>query len=429
MLEYLAIEGGSSLKGSVQVAGAKNSALPLLIATLLSSEECELTNVPDLEDITVVLRLLNSLGARYQHQGDKVNICTPSIEQTVARYGLVKALRASFLVFGPLVARAGQARVSLPGGDSIGSRPVDLHLRGLTKLGFDIRIEHGEVIGNRTSRLTPANIELDYPSVGATEHLLLTCALVPGVSEIRNAAREPEVVELAELLGRMGASVEGAGESRIIIRGCDELGGARTQVLGDRVEAATYLLAAAITQGEIRVNGISAESLQSTLQILQEAGCDVSTQGLETSLKSTGRLQAVSFDTSPFPGVATDVQPLLMAAMTSANGTSCIRETVFDNRFGHVGEYRRFGADIDLQGHTARINGVSRLSGAPVEAGDIRAGAGLVLMGLMADGKTTVGKIHHLERGYESLVEKMKSLGANIYKMPGFEARDLILGC
>jgi UDP-N-acetylglucosamine 1-carboxyvinyltransferase len=429
VLEVLCVTGGSALSGKVHVSGAKNAALPLLIATLLSREECRLSNVPDLDDIAVMLRLLRSLGGEAHYESHTVTARTLRVKGTEAPYGLVKALRASFWVLGPLLARAGQARVSLPGGDAIGSRPVDLHLKGLVRLGADIRLKHGVVIAEAPGGLSAGKITFDFPSVGATHHLLMTAALVPGETIIEGAAQEPEVVDLALLLSQMGAKIEGAGSSTIQVHGQSELGGAVHEVLGDRIEAATYLIAGAATQGHVTVGGISPVALAATLDVLEQAGCTVVREEKAVSVQGRGRLCPVSFATQPFPGVATDVQPLLMAALTRSSGTSEICENVFENRFGHVAEYRRFGADITVDGRVATVRGVPGLSAAPVEAGDIRAAAGEVIMGLMAEGTTQVSDIYHLDRGYDGLVEKLGSVGAQVSRIPSVEEKEVVLGC
>jgi len=429
MLEVLCVTGGSRLSGNIQVSGAKNSALPLLIASILTSEECVLKNVPDLEDITVLLRLLRCVGAESSFEANTVRIRTARVKGTEAPYGSVKALRASFWVLGPLLARAGQARVSLPGGDAIGSRPVDLHLKGLAKLGADIRLKHGVVFAQAPGGLHGGEIVLDFPSVGATHHLLMTAALIDEETIIRGAAREPEIVDLAAMLEKMGVSIEGAGSEVIRLHGASELGGAQHAVLGDRIEAATYLIAGAATQGQVTVEGLSPGALDSTLGVLEEAGSTVLRQENAICVACRSRLAGVNFDTRPYPGVATDVQPLLMAALTRACGTSVIHEGIFESRFGHVAEYRRFGADISVDGRTATVHGVEQLSAAPVEALDIRAAAGAVIMGLMAEGTTQMSEIYHLDRGYDRLVEKLRCLGARICRIPSVEEREVVLGC
>lgn len=429
MPDCISIFGPCRLSGKVRVSGAKNSALPLLFSTLLTSEDCLLENIPDLEDIAVTLRLLQSLGAKVEFFGHVARIRTQNITGSVAPYSLVKSLRASFLVLGPLLARCGEARVSLPGGDAIGTRPVDLHLRGLVRMGADIRMEHGIVIARTVGNLRPAKIELDYPSVGATEHLLMTAATIEGETSISGAAQEPEIIELAEFLKKMGAEVEGAGSCTIRIVGRKSLSGAMQVVAGDRIEAATYLVGAAATGGKVTVEGISEQQLGATLEVLKAAGCAVTVAGQAVTVEAPLRLKPIAVETAPFPGLATDVQPLIMAATTLASGTSGITETVFENRFGHVAEFRRFGANIELDGNTAKITGVPALSGAPVDAGDIRAAAALVLLGLMAQGRTEIHETHHLYRGYEALVEKLTQLGARITRSPLQETRELVMGC
>ena len=434
MRDFLEITGGKPLSGSVRASGAKNSALPLLIAALLSSGRCTLRNVPELDDIGVTARLLRSLGADVDRpSGDTIIIHGAGVSGSEAPYGLVKALRASFWVLGPLLARTGQARVSLPGGDAIGTRPVDLHLQGLSRMGAELRISHGVVIASAPGGLRPARIKFEYPSVGATHQLLMTAALVSGETLIEGAAREPEIVEVANFLRRMGAEIEGAGTTTIRIVGRDQLGDADQEVQGDRIEAATYLIAAAMTAGSASVAGVEEKAIRSTLDLLESAGCSITAAGagLESSISITAppRLSAIEVVTAPYPGVATDVQPLVMAACTRARGVSKINETVFESRFGHVAEYRRFGAMIDIDGRLATINGVPVLSGAPVESMDIRASAGLVLMGLAAEGKTEVFEIHHLDRGYGDLVGKMQALGADLKRVPVQDDSELVVGC
>ena len=411
------------------VSGAKNAALPLLFASLLSKETCELGNLPDLEDIHVSLKLLESLGARVSFKGRRACVEAADLVRSEAPYALVKSLRASFWALGPLVARLGQARVSLPGGDAIGTRPVDLHLEGLRKFGVSVEMSHGLVIANVPGALRPANIKLRYPSVGATHHLLMTAALIPGESSIYGAACEPEVVELAHFLTKMGAEVTGAGTSTIRILGRSELEGAKIDVLGDRIEAATYLSAALVTAGDVYVKGVAHTALRKTLELLEQAGSSIALLENGIRLRGPKRIRAISFETAPFPGLATDVQPLLMAVCCLADGESRIRETVFENRYGHVAEYRRMGAEIDVSGDTATVYGVKSLSGAPVDALDIRAAAGLVLLGLAAEGVSEIFELHHLARGYDSLVGKLRSLGADVSQVPVCDQRELIFGC
>lgn len=429
MLEYLCIAGGNRLSGEVNVSGAKNAALPLLIAALLTDQPCVFRNVPNLDDIAKLIRMFRSFGSEATFDNHVVNVSAKRVTRCEAPYGLVKSLRASFWVLGPLLARCGKAEVALPGGDAIGTRPVDLHLSGLEKFGANIRLEHGVVHATVPGTLRPAKISLEYPSVGATHQLLMTAAKIPGESEIRGAAREPEVVELAAVLSAMGADIEGAGTDCIRICGREDLAGVDHTIVGDRIEAATYLLGAAITCGDVTVRGLTSVMLESTLDVLKRAGAEVISEGNSIRVIAKERLKAVSFSTAPFPGVATDVQPLLMAAFATADGLSTIHETVFESRFGHVAEYRRFGAEISIDGRYAHIQGTSRLSGAPVEGLDIRAAAGMVLLGLVAEGITQIRDIYHLDRGYDGLVSKFQSLGADIARLPGYEAKEEVWGC
>jgi UDP-N-acetylglucosamine 1-carboxyvinyltransferase len=377
----------------------------------------------------VTVRLLESFGGVVDHEESLVRVRYPEITGTEAPYRLVKALRASFWVLGPLLARKGSAQVALPGGDAIGSRPVDIHLRGLVRMGADIRLKHGVVYATAPSGLTPQQLTLDFPSVGATHNLMMAASLVPGETVLHGAACEPEVAELAAVLSGKGAEIEGAGSSTIRIRGRSELGGVVHEIHGDRIEAATFLIGGAMTGGEVKVNGISADKLEAVLDVLGESGCRFTSD--ENSITVTGpeRMKAVSFATAPFPGLATDVQPLLLAAMTRAEGECVVEETVFDNRFGHVAEYRRLGANIHLSGRTAHIHGVTTLSGAPVEATDIRAGAGLALMGLVAEGTTEVHELLHIDRGYERFVEKLQKLGARVVRIPVLDEKEVAVGC
>lgn len=429
MRECLSIRGGVPLHGEVSVSGAKNSALPLLMATLLTPDECRIQNVPNLEDISVTIRLLEALGAEVDCADHVVTVRAGNLLTSESPHALTKMMRASFWVLGPLLARTGEARVPLPGGDAIGARPVDLHVDGLVQLGADVRMQNGSVIATAPGGLQPARISLRYPSVGATHHLLMTAALIDGVTIIEGAAREPEIVDLAHLLSQMGASIEGAGSATIAIRGKKLLHGASCNVLGDRIEAATYLTAGALTRGSVCVRGINSALLPSVLDVLESAGAKVERGEDYVRVSATDRLRAVSFETAPFPGVATDVQPLLLAAMTSADGECAVTETVFEHRFGHVHEYRRFGSEIHVNGRVANVIGKEKLKGCMCEGGDIRAAAGLILMALSAEGTSEVYEIHHLDRGYENMVNKLRSLGADIVRSPAYGAKELVMGC
>lgn len=429
MVDNLIVMGGAKLEGSIKISGAKNSTLPILKACLLTAGRCTITNVPDLEDITITLKLLESLGCNTRHQGSVVEVEAANITSSEAPYRFVKALRSSFWVLGPLIARTGSAKVAFPGGDAIGSRPVDLHLRGLAQFGADIHLSHGVVYGSASGGLRPKKIKLDFPSVGATHQILMTAALIEGTSVIEGAACEPEIVELANFLSVLGAEIEGAGTERIVVTGKKELGQGTYEIQGDRIEAATFLTAAAATGGKITVKGIEREKLSGVLDVFERSGCLVISSGQSITLSAPERLIATSFATAPYPGVATDVQPLLLAAMTKAEGVCCVEETVFENRFGHVAEYRRLGASISLAANIATVHGVKELSGAPVEGMDIRAAAGLVIMGLMSSGVTKVSGVHHLDRGYGFFVDKLKSLGAQVTRVPLYEHKEIVVGC
>jgi UDP-N-acetylglucosamine 1-carboxyvinyltransferase len=430
VIDILCVSGPSkSLNGNVAVSGAKNSSLPLLFSTLLTDEECVLENIPDLEDTNVTQRILNSFGATCEYKNNIFKVKTPTLLSTVAPYGLVKTLRASFWLMGPLLARAGRAAISLPGGDAIGTRPVDLHLKGLSQMGAEFRMDHGVVIGEALGGLSPADITLDFPSVGATHNILMAAALTPGQSFLRGAAKEPEVIDLANFLNLMGANIEGAGTDVISIKGVAKLHGAKHIVIGDRIEAATYMLASAITAGDVTISGIDPAYLTASIDLVTKMGSTVVTETNSLRVIGPKKCKAVSFQTGPYPEVATDVQPIFLAALTICEGLSSVKETVFESRFGHVAEYRRFGADIKIEGRVAKINGVSSLSAAPVEALDIRAAAGLVLMGLVSEGTTQIRELYHLDRGYERIVEKLNALGAKLSRIPAVDAREVVVGC
>ena len=414
MADFLEIRGPTPLTGRVQVSGAKNAVLPLLIASLLTSEKCSFENVPDLEDISLLLSLLEHTGGVVLRTDGKVEIEVPTLRAMDASYSLVKALRASFWVLAPLLARGRAARVALPGGDIIGARLVDIHLWGLAQMGADIKQKHGVVYATAVEGLKPAKLDLRFPSVGATHQLLMAAAVTPGPSIINNAAREPEIGALAEMINLMGGDVEGAGTSQIIVRGRDELGGAQVKIIGDRIEAATYLLAAGATGGSLTASGINPDFFGEFITVLDQIGLIVERGPDWISVKSNGRLKATRVATGPFPMFATDIQAPLMAALTLAEGQSIIEEHVFEGRFGHVSELCRLGADIKVQESRATIQGVDKLSGAPVDALDIRAAAALVIAGLAAEGTTSIFEPHHIRRGYESLESKLRGLGASI---------------
>jgi len=414
MSEFIEIIGGTPLRGIVNVGGAKNGALPMLMASILTSEPITFSNVPNLEDIHLTLHLLTQFGADVEFTGSTVRIVVPRLLATEASYSLVKALRASFWVLGPLLARGGAARVALPGGDMIGARPVDMHIAALTQMGADVSLKHGVVFATAKNGLKPAKIDFRFPSVGATHQVLMAAALTPGTTLINGAACEPEIDALAQLLNRMGGDVEGIGTGQLVVRGKEDLGSAEVTVLGDRIEAGTYLLAAAVTGGEVRAQGIKPAFLGGFLPVLNEMGLSVETGDDFVTVKSRGELKSVSVATGPFPDFATDLQAPLMAALTLASGESTITENIFEGRFRHASELCRMGASIQIDERVARIAGVKKLTGAPVEGFDIRAAAALVIAGLAAEGTTELYEPHHIRRGYEYLETKLQKLGASI---------------
>jgi UDP-N-acetylglucosamine 1-carboxyvinyltransferase len=415
MSEFIEILGGSPLFGVVQASGAKNAALPILIATLLTPEECVVSNVPNLTDTSLVVHLLEQFGAEVTFQNHQVRVKTERLIATEASYSLVKALRASFWVLAPLLARGRAARVALPGGDLIGARPVDLHLEGLTKMGADITLKHGVVYATAPAGLQPATIELRFPSVGATHQLLMAASLTPGRSVLKGAAREPEVVALADFLNSMGADIQGAGGAVIEINGCAELGAGSTTLIGDRIEAGTYLLGGVMTGGEVTVEGIQPQLFGSFLDVLREMDVRVACREDSVTVKRVGEVKSVHVKTGPFPEFATDLQPLLMAVLTTAAGVSTIEETIYEGRFGHASELARMGAQVKISERMVTIEGVRALQGAPVDGLDIRAAAAMMVAGLAAEGFTHVHEPSHLRRGYEQIERKFRSLGAQLW--------------
>jgi len=412
-MDRIVITGGSPLTGEVQVSGAKNSALPLLASTILGGEECVLTNVPRVVDVMTMGKLLGMLGATVVQEGNRAVVRADVIHSTQAPYELVKTMRASVLVLGPLVARWGEATVSMPGGCAIGSRPVNLHLAGLTKLGADVSIEHGYIRAT-ARRLKGARIYCDTTTVTGTENLVMAASLAQGTTVIENAAKEPEVVDLANFLLKRGARISGAGTDVITIEGVRELRGSDHEVIPDRIEAGTHLVAGAITKGSVTVNRCRPDHLEALLIKLREAGATIHIEKELVKLSVAKRLKSVDIRTLPFPGFPTDMQAQMLALMTMSEGTSVITETVFESRFMHVEEFRRMGADIRVEGNRAVVTGPARLAGAPVMASDLRASAGLVLAGLAAEGVTEVLRVYHLDRGYERIEEKLRGLGAKI---------------
>ncbi len=419
-MDKLIITGGVPLKGEIRVSGAKNAALPILAATLLSDGVVTVGNIPHLHDITTTMELLGRMGVELVvDERMNIEVDSSSIKEFYAPYELVKTMRASILVLGPLVSRFGEALVSLPGGCAIGSRPVNLHIQGLSKMGADIKVENG-FIRAKAKKLKGTRLVMDLVTVTGTENLMMAATLAKGTTTIENAAREPEVVDLANCLTAMGAHIEGAGTDTILIEGVDSLNGTQYDVLPDRIETGTYLAAAAITGGHVRLKDTRPEMLKAVIEKLKEAGADItlSDTWIEINMHGT-RPQAVNVRTSPYPAFPTDMQAQFTAVNVVAEGTGMISETVFENRFMHIHELQRMGADIKLEGNTAVTHGVKRLTAAPVMATDLRASASLVLAGLVAEGDTTVDRIYHIDRGYESIEEKLAKLGARIRRVPG----------
>ncbi len=416
---YLRIAGGRRLTGEVRVSGAKNSALVLMAACLLTRDAIRLRNVPPLTDIVGMAEMLASLGGQVRRAGDTLELDGSGIHSSTAPYELVNSLRASFFCIGPLLARMGMAKVPLPGGCQIGSRPVAEHVKGLKALGAQVTIEHGvvtAVVPGRSHRLTGARIHLDCPSVGATETLMMAAALADGETILENAAQEPEVVDLAGLLLAMGARIRGAGTPTITIVGVETLHGADYSVIPDRIEAGTFLLAAAITRSALRVAPVIPDHLSAVLTKLEDAGCRLEYDGVGLTLEAS-RIQAVDLRTMPFPGFPTDLQAPFLSLLATAEGTSMVTENIFENRLQHVAELQRMGASIRTQGNTAFVEGVARLSGAPVKGTDLRASAAMVLAGLAAEGISQVYGLEYLDRGYAGLEEKLNAVGASIERI------------
>lgn len=422
-MDKILVRGGRRLRGEVAVSGAKNAALPILVSSLLTSEPCVCHGVPDLLDIYTVLKLLGGLGVRVK-RGDlqaasgEVTLQADQVPHLEAPYDLVKTMRASFLVLGPLLGRFGEARVSTPGGCAIGARPVNLHLKGLAEMGAEIDLVHGYVVA-KAKRLRGAKIYLDFPSVGATENLMMAAALAEGVTIIEDAAREPEVEDLAAVLNKMGAWVEGAGTDIVKIEGVKELHGVTHRIIPDRIEAGTYIVAAALTGGEVEVKGARPDHLDAFLLKLKETGAMLSTDRDKVKVVGKGRPVSVDLTTLPYPGFPTDLQAQMMVLMAVSNGVSVITENIFENRFMHALELNRMGADIRLEGNRAIVKGVERLSAAPVMATDLRASVSLVLAGLVSEGQTEITRVYHLDRGYAHVERKLSGLGADIERVRG----------
>jgi UDP-N-acetylglucosamine 1-carboxyvinyltransferase len=413
-VDRLVIEGGRPLEGRVAISGAKNAALPILAAAILTEETLRVTNVPKLRDVATAAALLAQMGIWVRQPGPGAfELSGHALSNPVAPYDLVKTMRASILVLGPLVARCGEARVSLPGGCAIGLRPVDLHLKGLQAMGAEIEIDHGYVHA-RAQRLRGARIVLDLVTVTGTENLMMAATLADGTTVLENAAREPEVVDLAQCLNAMGARVSGAGSDVITIEGVERLSGADYRVMPDRIETGTFLVAAAMTGGRIALEGTRGDMLDAVMDKLREAGARIDCAGACIRLEASGRPRAVSVRTAPYPGFPTDMQAQFMALNAVAEGTALVTETIFENRFMHAQELKRMGAEIEVEGNTAVVRGLAQLDGACVMATDLRASACLVLAGLVARGETQIDRIYHLDRGYERIEDKLSALGANI---------------
>ena len=415
-MDKLKIRGGTRLAGEITVSGAKNAALPILAASLLTADELIVDNVPQLQDVATTLKLLQQMGVSVERDGKTVRLKAGALAKTEAPYELVKTMRASILVLGPLVARAGQARVSLPGGCAIGARPVDQHIKGLEALGATIRIENGFVVAE-ARRLRGARIATDMVTVTGTENLMMAATLAHGETILENAALEPEVVDLAAALNAMGARISGAGTDRIMIEGVERLHGARHSVMPDRIETGTFLSAVVAAGGQATLRGAAPETLQSVLNKLREAGAQIDAQNGALRIRMDSRPRAVSLRTAPYPDFPTDMQAQFMALNSAADGVGAITETIFENRFMHVHELQRLGANITIEGNTATVTGVDKLAGAPVMATDLRASASLVVAALAADGETTVDRIYHLDRGYEHMERKLAALGADVERL------------
>ena len=427
-MDKLVITGGKPLKGEIRISGAKNAALPLMAACLLTEGELRLANVPHLSDISTMSNLLIQHGVDFEldgcldeeeHEGEVILLKAKNITNFEAPYDIVRKMRASVLVLGSLLARFGKAKVSLPGGCAIGTRPIDLHLKALEQMGAIIELEEGYINAYVKGKLQGAEITFDKVSVGATENIVMAATLAEGTTILNNAAKEPEITDLVNCLIKMGAKIEGIGTDKLTIEGVKSLNGANHSVIFDRIEAGTYIIAAAITNGEIKLTHIKSEYMNSTLEKLENAGVSIEKCGEgEIIAKRKGKdIISVNADTQPYPGFATDMQAQLMALMTVANGTSIINELIFENRFMHVSELTRMGSDITVEGHTAVVKGVKQLKGAQVMATDLRASSSLVLAALAAEGETHIGRMYHIDRGYERIEEKLSALGAKIERM------------
>ncbi|MDO5716353.1 MAG: UDP-N-acetylglucosamine 1-carboxyvinyltransferase [Tissierellia bacterium] len=415
-MEKFVIHGTGPLEGSVRISGAKNAALPIMCATILTKDKITLEDVPELKDVTLLTEVLRGLGVKIEHPEPNTYIFDASeITNTTTGADLMSKMRASFCVMGPLIGRMGRTENSLPGGCAIGTRPIDLHLKGFRALGCSVRTEHGMVCA-KTDHLKGSTVYLDFPSVGATENIMMAAVLADGETTIDNAAMEPEIVDLSNFLNKMGAQVRGAGTSTIKIKGVKELHGCRHQIIPDRIEAGTYMVAVAATGGNINIENVITSHMRPVIAKLKEAGVEIYENGDTINVISNGTIESFDIKTLPYPGMPTDMQAQFMALATLAKGTSVIIETVFENRFMHVDELNRMGANIRIDGKNAIVQGVHKLRGGKVRATDLRCGAALVIAALTVDGKTEIEDIYHIERGYENLIEKLEGLGAHVVR-------------
>ncbi|MDR1774127.1 MAG: UDP-N-acetylglucosamine 1-carboxyvinyltransferase [Clostridioides sp.] len=412
-MQKILVKESAPLRGKVRIDGAKNAVLPIIAATLLANGKSVIHGVPNLSDVKVITELIRHLGAKVEYDGDTLIVDSSEVDSCDAPYELVRKMRASFFVMGPLLARFKNTKISMPGGCAIGTRPIDLHLKGFKSLNAKIIMEHGFVEA-KADRLVGDKLYLDFPSVGATENIMMAATLAEGITIIENAAEEPEIVDLANFLNEMGADVKGAGTNTIKINGVKELHGAEHTVIPDRIEAATYMIAAAMTKGDIEIENVMVEHLKPVIAKLRESGCEIIEK--DSSIRVIGGevIKPIDVKTLPHPGFPTDVQAQFMAMLSIANGTGVVIETVFENRFMHVAEFNRMGANIKIDGRSAVVNGVEKLRGARVNATDLRAGAALILCGLVAEGETLIGDIYHILRGYVNIDKKIKALGGNI---------------
>ena len=415
-MEIIVVEKSPPLKGNVTINGAKNSALPIIAASLLGTEDIILEDVPDLRDVGIICEVLRSLGSEVEFLDKRtIKINSKNLNNHITRYDLMNKMRASLLVMGPLIARLGKSKTSLPGGCAIGTRPIDLHLKGFKALGVEVNTEHGSIDAS-VEKLIGGKIYLDFPSVGATENIMMIASMAEGETILDNAAMEPEIIDLQNFLNKLGAKIKGAGTSTIKIKGVERLGGCTHKIIPDRIEAGTFLVAAAITGGDVLVENVIASHIKPVIAKLREAGVEVIENDDSIRVISNGQLKPIDVKTLPYPGFPTDMQSQFMAMLTLCKGTSIVVETVFENRFMHVDELKRMGANIKIDGKSAIIQGVDGLTGATVKATDLRAGAALVLAGLVAEGKTEIEDIYHIERGYDGIEEKFSKLGAIIYR-------------